>query len=144
MPEFLPLDFTEDGVTWVALKISGAAGALGAEAIEMRNWLICFRCASEQLRVVIANLSDWMNNSPPSWDAYLALISYVIVALDKRLGMHPRGTGETLRRSLAKLVMRSAGEQAKTACGNLQLCARLEAVIEGETHNVGESKRDMR
>ena len=28
----VPLDFTEDGVTWVASKISGAAGALGVEA----------------------------------------------------------------------------------------------------------------
>ena len=29
------------------------------------------------------------------------------------------GIGETLRQALAKLVMRAAGEQAKTACGNL-------------------------
>ena len=30
VPETLPLDFTEDDVMWVALKLSGAAGALGA------------------------------------------------------------------------------------------------------------------
>ena len=47
------------------------------------------------------------------------------------------GIRETLRRALAKLVMRAAGEQAKTACGNLQLCAGLEAGIEGDTHAVG-------
>ena len=39
------------------------------------------------------------------------------------------GIGETLRRALAKLVMRAAREQAKTACGNLQLCAGLKAGI---------------
>ena len=33
VPETVPLDFTEDDVTWVTLKISGAAGALGVEAI---------------------------------------------------------------------------------------------------------------
>ena len=33
VPEKLPLDFIEDDVTWVASKLSGAAGALGAEAI---------------------------------------------------------------------------------------------------------------
>ena len=33
VPETVLLDFTEDDVTWVASKISGAAGALGAEAI---------------------------------------------------------------------------------------------------------------
>ena len=43
----VPLDFTEDDVTWVASKLSGAAGALGAEAIELRNWLLRFKCASE-------------------------------------------------------------------------------------------------
>ena len=48
------------------------------------------------------------------------------------------GIGETLRRALDKLVMRSAGYQAKTACGNLQLCAGLEDGIEGETHAVGQ------
>ena len=35
-----------------------------------------------------------------------------------------------LRRALAKLVMREAGDQAKTACGNLQLCAGLDAGID--------------
>ena len=34
--------------------------------------------------------------------------------------------------------MRVAGDQPKTACGNLQLCAGLKAVIEGATHDVGQ------
>ena len=56
--ETVPLDFTEDDVTWVASKLSGAAGALGAEAIELRNWLLRFGCASEELRVVDSRLED--------------------------------------------------------------------------------------
>ena len=36
--------------------------------------------------------------------------------------------------------MRAAEEQAKTVCGNLQLCAGLEAGIEGETHAVGQMR----
>ena len=40
IPETVPLDFTEDDVTWVASKLSGAAGALGAEAMELQNWLL--------------------------------------------------------------------------------------------------------
>ena len=48
--------------------------------------------------------------------------------------------GETLRQALAKLVMRVAGEQAKTACGNLQLCTGLKASIEGATHAVGQRR----
>ena len=58
VPETVPLIFTEDDMTWVVSKISGAAGALGAEAIELRNWLLCFGCASEELRVVVARLAD--------------------------------------------------------------------------------------
>ena len=75
VPETVPLDFTEDDVMWVASKISGAAGALGAEVMELRNWLLCFGCASEELRVVVASLADWMANSSPPWDAYRALMA---------------------------------------------------------------------
>ena len=50
------------------------------------------------------------------------------------------GIGETLRGSLAKLVMRAAGDQAETACGNLQLCAGPKAGIEGATHAVGQRR----
>ena len=48
IPETVPLDFMEDDVMWVASKLSGAAGALGAEAMELRNWLLRFGCASEE------------------------------------------------------------------------------------------------
>ena len=34
--------------------------------------------------------------------------------------------------------MRESGDQVKTACGNLQLCAVLKAGIEGATHAVGQ------
>ena len=54
--------------------------------------------------------------------------------------MRPVGIGETLRRDLAKLVMREAGEQEKTTCGKLQLCAGLEAGIEGATHALGKCR----
>ena len=54
----VPLDSTEDDVTWVASKLSGAAGALGAEAMELRNCLLRFRCASEEFRVVVASMAD--------------------------------------------------------------------------------------
>ena len=60
-----------------------------------------------------------------------------LAALDKRPGVRPVGIGYLLRQALAKLVMRAAGDQAKTECGNLQLCAGLEAGIEGATHAVG-------
>ena len=33
--------------------------------VELSNWLLCFGCASEDLRVVIVNMSDWVANYPP-------------------------------------------------------------------------------
>ena len=108
--------------------------------MELRNWLLRFGCASEELRVVVASLADWMANSFPPCAVYLALMVFCLVALDERPGVRPVDIGETLRRALAKLVMRAAGEQAKMACGNLQLCAGLEAGIEGATHALGKRR----
>ena len=65
VPKTVPLDFTEDSMTWVASKLSGAAGALGAEAIELHNLLLRFGCASEELRVAVARLDDWVATPPP-------------------------------------------------------------------------------
>ena len=65
VPKMVPLEFKEDDIMWVASKISGAAGALGSEAIELRNWLLCFGCASEELRFVVPSLAYWMANPPP-------------------------------------------------------------------------------
>ena len=42
MPETALLDFTEDNITWVASNLSSTAGAMGAEMIELINWLVLF------------------------------------------------------------------------------------------------------
>ena len=42
--------------------------------------------------------------------------------------------------ALVKLVMREAGYPANTECGNIQLCAGLEAGIEGATHSKGQRR----
>ena len=132
----VPLDSTEDDVTWVASRLYGAADALVVEAIELHNWLFRFGCLSEELRVVVTRLADCMANSTLSWDTDRALMERRLVALDKRPGVRPVGIGETIRWDLDKLIMRAAGDQAKTACGNIQLCTGLKAIIEGATHAV--------
>ena len=83
VPKTVPLDLTEDDVSWVTSTISGAEGVLGSEAIEIRNWLTCFGCESEELRVFNARMADWMSNPPPPWDAYRPLMACRLVALDK-------------------------------------------------------------
>ena len=61
----VPLDFTDDDVTWVASKFSSAAGTLRSEAIELRNWLLNCGCLLKELRIVVARMADLMANSPP-------------------------------------------------------------------------------
>ena len=140
LPETVPFDFTKDDVTWVSSNISGAAGVQVAEEIELRNWIICFRFASEELRVIVSRLADWMDNFPLPWATYHTLIACCLVALNKSQGICSLEIGGTLHQDLAKLVMRAAGDQAKTACGKLHLCAGLKANIEGATHAVGASE----
>ena len=65
VPETVPLNFTEDDVTWAASKLYGTAGSMGAEAMELRNWLLRFVCSLEELRVVVDRLAEWMANYPP-------------------------------------------------------------------------------
>ena len=89
MPVPVPLKFTEEDVTWVTSNLSGAAGALGFEAIDLHNWLLRFGCASEGSRVIVARLTEWMANSSPPWAAYRALMACRLVALNKSPGCAP-------------------------------------------------------
>ena len=50
---------------WVESRLSGTAGALGALALDIHNWLFRFSCALEELRVVVAELADWIEPPPP-------------------------------------------------------------------------------
>ena len=81
-----------------------------------------------------------MANPLPPWAAYCTLMACCLLVIDKIQGIRPVGIEEMLRQDLAKPVMRAAGDQAKTACGNLQLCAGLKAGIEGATHAVGQRR----
>ena len=94
------------------------------------------------MTVVISSLADWVANSSPPWAAYLVMMAFRLVALDKRPGVLPVDIGETLHRALAKLVMREEWDQAKTEYGDLQLCAGLKAGIEGPTHAVVQRRLD--
>ena len=116
VPEMVNLEFLEDVVVWAEYKLSGAAGALGAEAIELRNWLLFFGCVLEDFRVVVADLVNWMANSSPPTDDYHDIMACGLIVLYKRPEVRPVWIGKTICQAIAKLVMRAAGYQAKTAC----------------------------
>ncbi len=80
--------------------------------------------------------------SAPPWAAYRAVMGCRLVALDKCPGVRPLGIGEVWRRAIAKCALKVCGEDAKTACGSTQLCAGLEAGIEGAMHAVKSRSRE--
>ena len=51
------------------------------------------------------------------------------------------GIRETFFRAIAKLIMMAVGDQEKTACGSIQICACIESSIEGATHAVAQRQR---
>ena len=59
-----------------------------------------------------------------------------LMALDISPGVCLVRIWETLRWAPAKLVMRSAGDKAKTECGNFNLCTGFKADIESATYAV--------
>ena len=59
-----------------------------------------------------------------------------LVALNKMPGVCPVGIGDTWRHLLTKSILLVCGKDAKEACSTDQLCAGLEAGIEGTIHSV--------
>ena len=78
-------------------------------------------------------------NKCPAWAAYRRMMGCRMLALDKVPGVHPLGVGEVWRQAITKCALKACREDAKAACSSTNLCAGLEAGIEGALHAV--SKR---
>ena len=68
--------------------------------------------------------------------AHRALQTCCLGALDKQPGVRPLRVGSSTKRLIAKCTLKVVGDDAKAACGNANLCAGLEAGIEGALHAV--------
>ena len=68
--------------------------------------------------------------------AHRALQTCCLGALDKQPGVRPLGVGSSTKRLIAKCTLKVIGDDTKAACGNVNLCAGLEAGIEGALHAV--------
>ena len=66
------------------------------------------------------------------WAMVRALLAARMVPLAKKpTGVRPVAIGEAWRRCISKCALTAGGADAKAACGSDQLCAGLEAGIEG-------------
>ena len=134
LPDFVDLDITEDVVKKVAGRLRGSAGLGGTDANAVSSWLLQFGEVSQKLRKVVAEFGKWPANTFPPWAAYRALMAGRLIAICKFPGVRPVGAGKIWRRLIAKTIIEVADEEAKEACGTDQLCAGLEAAIEGGIH----------
>jgi hypothetical protein len=122
----------------VGSKLHGGAGPSGVDAFLLRLLLQRFGTASENLRKELSLWSEWLSNESPPWAAIRALNAKRGVPLDKEPGTRPIHVGEIYMRLIGKDLLTTARDSAKEACGSLQLCAGLEAGIEGGIHAVRE------
>ena len=87
----------------------GGAGPGGTDSVYLQHWLLRFGEASGELRLIVRDFKEWMGNRRPPWDAYRALMSSRLIALDKQPGIMPVGVGETWRRLMEKCLLRVTG-----------------------------------
>jgi hypothetical protein len=136
VPTILPMDCTSKDLEALALRMSGSAGPSSFNAVMMKNCLLWYGRASSELRQEMTDWVEWLSNESPPWAAYCALMCRRLVALDKQPGVHPVAIGEIWHRCIAKGNLAGSEDQAKGACGSIQLCAGLKAGIEGVLHAV--------
>ena len=84
--------------------------------------------------MIVTDFAEWLSNGRPPWDAYQAMMSGRLIALDNQSGVRPVGVGETWRRLMAKCLLRVTGQETKAACGTEQLAGSVESGIEGAIH----------
>ncbi len=132
----LPIDCTSKDLEVLALRMSGSAGSSSFDSVMTRNCLLRYGRASSKLRQEMANWVEWLSNESPPWAAYCALMCRRLVELDKQPGVRLVAIGEIWHQCIAKGNLAGLGAQAKGACRSIQLCARLEASIEGALHMV--------
>ena len=90
------------------------------------------------ITIIIASLARRLANSIVDWDELSSLVSCRLIALDKSPGVRPIGVGETLRRILGKTICLITRSDIEEICGIKQLCAGLQAGIEGAVHVISD------
>ena len=135
LPDSVEIDITADTVESMARRLIGSAGPGGTDTSDLQHWLLRFGGASVEFRKAVAEFVRWKSNNDPPWAAYRALRAGRRAVLDKRHSVCPVGIGESLERRLgAKCVLLVCGDEAKEVFGVDQLCAGLEAGMEGGIH----------
>ena len=138
LPYFEDSEITGSHILSIAHQLQGGAGPGGCDASHWRDVLLRYGTSSAHLRDSVAGLCRRLCNSIVPWDSVRALVASRLIALDKCPGVRLIGIGETLRRIIGKAVCLATRLDATLVCGSDQLCAGLQAGIEGAIHGMNE------
>ena len=131
-------EITGSHILSIAHQLQGGAGPGGCDALHWRDILLRYGASSAHLCDSVAGLCRHLCNSIVPWDSIRTLVASCLIALDKCPGVRPIGIGEILRRIIGKTVCLATCLDAALVCGSDQLCAGLQAGIEGAIHGMNE------
>ena len=132
VPAEMMVDCDQEIVQGVTGKLRGGAGPSPVDGLTLGKWLLNYGTASQALREEMALWTEIFCNEALPWAMVRALLAARMVPLAKKpAGVRPVAIGEAWRRCISKCALTAGGADAKAACGSDQLCAGLEAGIEG-------------
>ncbi|KAL7461856.1 hypothetical protein ACHAXS_002258, partial [Conticribra weissflogii] len=136
VPQPLALQITEENVKEMASNLHGSGGPTSLDSSLLSDLLLRYGTSSTSFRQEMATWTEWLSNESPPWAAYRATMATRAVAFNKFPGIRPISIGESYRRLWARLIISQTRDQAKAACNTTELCAGLEAGIDGAIHAV--------
>ncbi|KAL7462173.1 hypothetical protein ACHAXS_002561, partial [Conticribra weissflogii] len=120
----------------MASNLHGSGGPTSLDSSLLSDLLLRYGTSSTLFRYEMAQWTEWLANDSPPWAAYRATMATRAVAFNKFPGVRPLSIGESYRRLWARLIISQTRDQAKAACNTTELCAGLEAGIDGAIHAV--------
>ena len=118
----------------MALRITGAAGPSGIDALGWRRLCTSFKSASLDLCHSLALTAQRLCTNFIDPSAIAPFLACRLIALDKNPGVRPIGIGDTARRIIAKAILSVTRLDIQEAAGSLQLCAGQISGIEAAVH----------
>jgi hypothetical protein len=76
VPDFIDLDITCE-------KMSGSSGLSGFDSSALKNVLLVYGQASQHLRTIIAQFSQWLSNGNPPFATFRAALANRLIDMDK-------------------------------------------------------------
>ncbi len=136
IPQPLAIQINEEDVKTMASNLHGSGGPTSLDSSLLSDLLLRYGTSSTLFRYEMAQWTEWLANDSPPWAAYRATMATRAVAFNKFPGVRPLSIGESYRRLWARLIISQTRDQAKAACNTTELCAGLEAGIDGAIHAV--------